>query len=105
MSKSLVPERGARKPSATAQPKLARGTRDISPATVKVARGTRDLTSIVPLDPPADQDDDTIVVDPDPSLTEDLALEPTPGERSHRRRGRETSDVADSEIAAAIDAR
>jgi ATP-dependent DNA helicase RecQ len=109
MSKSLVPERGARKTSATAQPKLARGTRDISPATVKVARGTRDLTSIVPLDPPADQDDDTIVVDPDPSLphlTEELGLEADAPESDPTDAGEgDTSDLTDGEIAASIDAR
>ena len=77
MSKSLVPERGVRKTAATPQPKLARGTRDISPATLKAARGTRDIAPLVPLD----GDDDTVVVDTvdpveaDPNLADELALD------------------------------
>src|SRR5689334_25228420 len=73
MSKTLVPERGGRKRATTPtpQPKLARGTRDISPTTLKVARGTRELSPLFPLDP----DEDTIVVDPDQTLAEDLGLE------------------------------
>src|SRR5215475_1261412 len=71
MSKSLVPERGVRKTAATPQPKLARGTRDISPATLKVARGTRDIPPLVSLE----SDDDTIVVDTDPNLTDELVMD------------------------------
>ena len=87
MSKSLLPERTGRKraaaPVAPAAPdmreapeaKLARGTRDIPPATIKVARGTGDLR----LDA-LDSDDDTVVVDLDaavdidPALTDSLPL-------------------------------
>jgi ATP-dependent DNA helicase RecQ len=97
MSKSLVPERSGRKTAATPQPKLARGTRDISPATLKAARGTRDL--VVPLD----SDDDTIVVDPDPNLPEDLVLEAEVGDADPAEAG-ETSEVTESQ-AASIDAR
>jgi ATP-dependent DNA helicase RecQ len=99
MSKSLVPERGARKTAATPQPKLARGTRDISPATLKAARGTRDLTPLVPIE----SDDDTVVVDPDPSLSDELVLEVGEAEVG------EVGEVSDSEVtetrAATIDAR
>ncbi|TMQ02757.1 MAG: hypothetical protein E6J91_50245 [Deltaproteobacteria bacterium] len=103
MSKSLVPERGARKAPATPQPKLARGTRDISPATLKIARGTRDLTSLIPLEP----DEDTVVVDTDPTLADDLALDTEPGYAAEADAG-EVSEVTDThaaEIAAATDAR
>jgi ATP-dependent DNA helicase RecQ len=112
MSKSLLPERAGRKRAAAPQPKLARGTRDIAPATIKVARGTRDLTPSVSLD----SDDDTVVVDLDPTLTDALALsldaelaEGTLAEGSDPEI--EVGDVSDaaevhaSEIAAAIDAR
>src|ERR1043166_8165483 len=71
MSKSLVPERGVRKPAATPQPKLAGGPRDISSSAIKVARGTRDMTPLVALE----NDDDTIVVDTDPNLADELVLE------------------------------
>ena len=85
-----MPERGVRKTTATPQPKLARGTRDISPATLKAARGTRDLTT--PLGPlvPLDSDDDTIVVDTDPdqNLPEELALDAEAGDA-------ETSDASE----------
>src|SRR5262245_25690881 len=106
MSKSLVPERGPRKPTTPSQPKLARGTRDISPATIKVARGTRDLTPLLPLDP----DDDTVVVDTDPNLSDDLALDTEASDVGDTDVGdvSETSDVSDTqagEIAAATDAR
>ena len=94
MSKSLVPERGVRKTAATPQPKLARGTRDISPATIatiKVARGTRDMTPLVPLE----TDDDTIVVDTDPNLTDDLVMD---------AEAVEAADVGDSEASEASEA-
>ncbi|HEX7942185.1 MAG TPA: hypothetical protein VF488_10295, partial [Gemmatimonadaceae bacterium] len=79
-----MPERVVRKTVATPQPKLARGTRDISPATLKAARGTRDL--IRPEGPPEgplvplDTDDDTVVVDTDPNLPEELALDAEAGD-------------------------
>src|SRR4051794_37664112 len=99
MSKSLVPGRGGRKTAATPQPKLARGTRDISPAILKAARGTRDLAPVVPID--SDDDTivvDTIVVDPDPNLSEDMALEVADADPV------EPSEVTESQ-AASIDAR
>jgi len=114
MSKTLVPERGVRKTAATPQPKLARGTRDISPATIatlKVARGTRDMTPLVSLD----SDDDTIVVDTDPNLSDELVMEAEAieaievveaaevGEGDSSDVG-ETSEVTESQ-ATAIDAR
>ncbi|HEX8112114.1 MAG TPA: ATP-dependent DNA helicase RecQ, partial [Kofleriaceae bacterium] len=99
MSKSLVPERGVRKTAATPQPKLARGTRDISPATLKAARGTRDISPLVPLD----SDDDTIVVDTDPNLPEDLGLEAEVGDADVGEGG-ESSEVTETQ-AASIDAR
>src|SRR5690349_4534528 len=103
MSKSLVPERGVRKTAATPQPKLARGTRDISPATLKAARGTRDLaTPVAPL-VPLDSDDDTIVVDTDPSLPEELALDAEVGDADAGDTG-ESSEVTETQ-AASIDAR
>ena len=113
MSKSLVPERSARKRVAMQQPKLARGTRDISPATIntiKVARGTREIAPLVGLDP----DEDTIVIDTDPNLTEDLALEadaydvPDAPDASDAGEAGEASEVTETqaaEIAAATDAR
>ena len=108
MSKSLVPERGARKQAATPQPKLARGTRDMSPATLKVARGTRDLTPMVQ----HEADDDTIVIDTtvdiavgsDPSLPLDLALEAEPAEPAEPADDGESSEVTETQ-AATIDAR
>src|SRR5262245_24446317 len=78
MSKTLVPERGGRKRTTThtlQQPKLARGTRDIPATTIKVARGTRELPPLFPQDP----DDDTVVVDPDPALSDDLCLDSDAG--------------------------
>jgi ATP-dependent DNA helicase RecQ len=63
-----------RRPAAAPQPKLARGTRDISPSALsalKVARGTRDMTPLVVLE----GDDDTIVVDTDPNLADVLVME------------------------------
>src|SRR5690349_656574 len=78
MSKSFLPERDRKRaalPSGS-EPKLARGTRDIAPATIKVARGTRDMA---PLD--ADGDDDTIVVDADSALG-DLSLDSEVGDTS-----------------------
>jgi len=110
MSKTLPPEQSGRKRPATPQPKLARGTRDITPATIKVARGTRDLAAPVPLEP----DDDTIVLDTDPVLVDELALDADTSDTS------DTSDAGDGgepgevsevvetqagEHAAAIDAR
>src|SRR6185295_13172385 len=94
MSKSLVPERGVRKTAATPQPKLARGTRDISP--------------LVPLE----TDDDTIVVDTDPNLTDDLVMDAEAveaadvgdSEASEASEVGETSEVTESQ-ATAIDAR
>jgi ATP-dependent DNA helicase RecQ len=102
MSKSLVPERGGRKTAAAPQPKLARGTRDISPATLKAARGTRDLAPLVALD----GDDDTIVVDPDPNLSEDIALDAEVGDADAGEPGEpsEVTEAASTE-AASIDAR
>jgi ATP-dependent DNA helicase RecQ len=99
MSKSLVPERGVRKTAATPQPKLARGTSDISPATLKAVRGTRDITPLVALD----SDDDTIVVDPDPSLSEELVLDAEVGDADVSDGG-ESSEVTETR-AASIDAR
>jgi ATP-dependent DNA helicase RecQ len=110
MSKSLVPERSGRKRVATPQPKLARGTRDLPPATLKVARGTRDLAPFVSLD----TDDDTIVVDTEPMLGEVLSLDAELGEVGEPPEVGEigdvgeVSDVAEAQaaaIAAAIDAR
>src|SRR5262244_1919155 len=109
MSKSLVPERGVRKTAATPQPKLARGTRDISPATIKVARGTRDMTPLAALD----SDDDTIVVDTDPNLTDELVVmdaEPVEAVETADAGEGDSSDVGESsEVtesqATAIDAR
>ncbi|HEX3474420.1 MAG TPA: ATP-dependent DNA helicase RecQ [Kofleriaceae bacterium] len=109
MSKSLVPERGVRKTAATPQPKLARGTSDISPATLKAARGTRDLdTPVVPL-VPLDTEDDTIVVDTDPSLSEELALDAEVAEVAEvgdpdASEPGESSEVTETQ-AASIDAR
>jgi ATP-dependent DNA helicase RecQ len=115
MSKSLVPERSARKRAATQQPKLARGTRDISSATIKVARGTREITPLRGLD----ADEDTIVVDPDANLT-DLALEadavdavdaydapdaPDVGDAGDAGEASEVTETQAAEIAAATDAR
>ncbi|HEX3757675.1 MAG TPA: ATP-dependent DNA helicase RecQ [Kofleriaceae bacterium] len=101
MSKSLVPERGVRKTAATPQPKLARGTRDISPTTLKAARGTRDLIPLVPID----GDDETIVVDTvdtDATLAEELTLDADAGDA-------EVGEPSESEVtetrAATIDAR
>jgi ATP-dependent DNA helicase RecQ len=99
MSKSLVPERGGRKAAATPQPKLARGTRDISTATLKAARGTRDLAPLVALD----SDDDTVVVDPDPNLSQDIALDAEVGDTDAGDTG-EPSEVTETQ-AASIDAR
>jgi ATP-dependent DNA helicase RecQ len=113
MSKSFLPERAGRKRTAAPQPKLARGTRDIAPATIKVARGTRELSSLVALDP----DDDTIVVDTDPALADALVLDAAdlgyPGEVGDVADVSESdipevSEVAETqarEVAAAIDAR
>jgi len=91
MSKTLVPERGVRKTAVTPQPKLARGTRDISPATIatiKVARGTRDMEPLGAID----ADDDTIVVDTDPNLTDELVMEADGAEVA------EAADTGDSEV-------
>jgi ATP-dependent DNA helicase RecQ len=71
MSKSFVPERNGRKriasPASETKPaKLARGTRDLAPATLKLARGTRDLAPFVAMD----GDDDTIVVDTEATLVD-----------------------------------
>jgi len=105
MSKSLVPERGVRKTAATPQPKLARGTRDISPATLKAARGTRDIAPLVPLD----GDDDTVVVDTvdpveaDPNLADELALDAEASD-PEAVEVTEPSEVTESQ-AATIDAR
>jgi ATP-dependent DNA helicase RecQ len=101
MSKSLVPERGVRKTAATPQPKLARGTSDISPATLKAVRGTRDLTPLVALD--SSSEDDTIVVDTDPSLSEELVLDAEVGDADVSDGG-ESSEVTETR-AASIDAR
>ncbi|HEY5938142.1 MAG TPA: ATP-dependent DNA helicase RecQ, partial [Kofleriaceae bacterium] len=77
MSKSSEPERRRKRagsaPSSTISapaaaptpPKLARGTRDL---TAKLARGTRDEVL-----PPDDEDQDTIIVDPD--VAEELHLD------------------------------
>src|SRR3954466_15925757 len=99
MSKSLVPERGVRKPAATPTPKLARGTRDISTATLTAARGTRDLAPFVPLE----TDEDTIVIDTDPGLAEELVLEAEVGDPDVSD-GAESSEVTETQ-AASIDAR
>src|SRR3954471_19602406 len=99
MSKSLVPERGVRKPAATPQPKLARGTRDISTTTLKAARGTRDLAPFVP----PETDEDTVVVDTDPSLSEELTLEAEVSDADVSDGG-ESSEVTETQ-AASIDAR
>src|SRR5262245_20931171 len=106
MSKSLVPERGVRKTAATPQPKLARGTRDISPATLKAARGTRDLTSPEGTLVPLDADDDTIVVDTDPNLSEEMALDAEVAEVGDPDTGDtgEPAEVTETQ-AASIDAR
>jgi len=104
MSKSLVPERNARKRAVTEEPKLARGTRDFSPAAIKVARGTRDLSPLVPLDP----EDDTIVIDTDPNLPDELVLEAYTEDAPDVGDGGEASEVTEAqaaEIAAVIDAR
>jgi ATP-dependent DNA helicase RecQ len=109
MSKTLVPERGGRKRTTTPtlqQPKLARGTRDIAAATIKVARGTRELPPLFPQDP----DDDTIVVDTDSALSEDLSLEADAyvndvGDASDVGEVTEVSESQAGEHAAAIDAR
>ena len=97
MSKSLVPERGGRKAAATPQPKLARGTRDISPTTLKAVRGTRDLAPLVALD----SDDDTIVIDPDPNLSEDMALDAEVGDAGAGEAS-ETSEVTETQAASTI---
>ncbi|HEX7838302.1 MAG TPA: ATP-dependent DNA helicase RecQ [Kofleriaceae bacterium] len=86
------------------QPKLARGTRDISPATLKAARGTRDLTPLLPLE----ADDDTVVVDTDPNLSEALALDSDTLDSGDAGDGGEASEVTETqagELAASIDAR
>jgi ATP-dependent DNA helicase RecQ len=108
MSKSVVPERSGRKRTVTQpQPKLARGTRDISPATLKVARGTRDLVPFVALD----SDDDTIVVDTDPLLVDVLSLDgdvADVGDAGDAGDVSEVAEVAEAQagaLAAAIDAR
>ncbi|HEY6174686.1 MAG TPA: DEAD/DEAH box helicase, partial [Kofleriaceae bacterium] len=80
-----------RKTAVTPQPKLARGTRDISPATIatiKVARGTRDMEPLGAID----ADDDTIVVDTDPNLTDELVMEADGAEVA------EAADTGDSEV-------
>src|SRR5262245_37262535 len=109
MSKTLVPERGGRKRTTTPtlqQPKLARGTRDIPATTIKVARGTRELPPLFPRDP----DEDTVVVDTDPALSEDLSLEADSyvndvGDASEAGEVTEVSESQAGEHAAAIDAR
>src|SRR4051794_34286313 len=110
MSKSLGPERGARKRIATPEPKLApklaRGTRDIAPAAIKVARGTREISPILELD----SDDDTIVVDPE-RLVDELALDSDAhevhdvAEVSEAGEVNENAERQASELAAATDAR
>src|SRR5262249_12858973 len=88
------------KAEAKFEPKFARGTRDIPPVTLKAAQGTRELPPLMPLD----SDDDTIVVDTDPTLPEELALDSEVGESGDV----EVSEVVQSqarEIAAATDAR
>jgi ATP-dependent DNA helicase RecQ len=115
MSKNLVPERSGRRRTAAPQPKLARGTRDFTPATLKAARSTRDLPSF----PTLDSDDDTLVVDPDPALVDELSLDAEAGEAGDAEAGdvSDVSDVSDAsdasevvesqagELAATIDAR
>src|SRR5262245_50219183 len=104
MSKTFVPERGerTRATTPTSQPKLARGTRDIPPATVKAARGTREIAPLLP-----DSDEDTIVVDADPSLAEDLSADSGDNDVADVGEVSEVSEVTESqagEHAAAIDA-
>jgi ATP-dependent DNA helicase RecQ len=111
MSKSLVPERGARKrvaaPEPKLAPKLARGTRDIAAPVLKAARGTREISPILELD----SDDDTIVVDPERALVDELALDGDAhevhdgAEISEANDVGETADSQASELAAATDAR
>jgi ATP-dependent DNA helicase RecQ len=104
MSKNLVPERSGRRRAATPQPKLARGTRDFTPTTIEVARGTHALSPLVPLDP----DDDTIVVDTDPTLVEALSLDADTGDAGDAIEASDVTEVVEKqagELAAAIDAR
>jgi len=104
MSKSVVPERSGRKrvatPPSNGQPKLARGTRDLSPATLEIARGTRDLAPFVALD----SEDDVVVVDTDPTLGEVLALDGDSEVGDVAEVG-EVNEAQAGEVAAAIDAR
>ena len=86
---------------------MARGTRDIAPATIKVARGTREISPILELD----SDDDTIVVDPERVLVDELALESDAhdvhdgGEVAEAVEINENAERQASELAAATDAR
>src|SRR4029078_3916894 len=104
MSRSLVPERGGRNriTTPTPQAKLARGTRDISPATIKVARGTRELSPLLPLE----TEDDTIVVDTDTTISDALRVESDTHDVAEVGED-EVTEVSESQadIAAAIDAR
>ncbi|HET7504486.1 MAG TPA: ATP-dependent DNA helicase RecQ, partial [Kofleriaceae bacterium] len=117
MSKSLVPERSGRKRLATSEPKLgssrlapklappradradriepklARGTRDIPSATLKVARGTRELGAFT-----ADSDDDTIVVDTDPTLGVVLSLDAEAAEGAEGVETLDGGDASDTEV-------
>ncbi|MEO7730436.1 MAG: ATP-dependent DNA helicase RecQ [Kofleriaceae bacterium] len=86
---------------------MARGTRDIAPVTIKVARGTREISPILELD----SDDDTIVVDPERVLVDELALD---GDAHEVHDGGEVAEAGEinenaerqaSELAAATDAR
>jgi ATP-dependent DNA helicase RecQ len=122
MSKSFVPERIGRKRTAATPAKLARGTREIAPATLatlKAARGTRELSPLGPIGA-LEGDDDTIVMDTDPSLSDELVLDAgDAGDGSDHDIGdvsdlgevgdlAEVSEVAETqagELAAAIDAR
>ncbi|MBC7975960.1 MAG: ATP-dependent DNA helicase RecQ, partial [Myxococcales bacterium] len=107
MSKSVVPERGARKRVATPEPKpepkLARGTRDIAPAAIKVARGTREIAPVLGLD----ADDDTIVIDAEPvlGLDAELALDSDSHDPGEVVEVNEHAESQASELAAATDAR
>jgi ATP-dependent DNA helicase RecQ len=107
MSKTLVPERGGRKRPTTPslqQPKLARGTRDIQASAIKVARGTRELPPLFP----QDSDDDTIIVDTDPTLSDELCLDADVAEGGDVGDVSEVTEVSEAqarEHAAATDAR
>ncbi|HET9625303.1 MAG TPA: ATP-dependent DNA helicase RecQ [Kofleriaceae bacterium] len=100
-------------PASEAKPaKLARGTRDLAPATLKLARGTRDLAPFVAVD----GDDDTIVVDTEAALDEarlplrlplrlDDGADHDLGDVAEVAEVPEVSDAHDGADIAAIDAR